>query len=182
MSSLFNSYRIIIIILYISSAVFLSSCGDDDDDPVKPGNGNGNQQNDITFNGGSLNGQTLNLTGLGGGYSPSENITAVVLSGVSGQDTVRVIIAFPGSTTGTFEWQDLTVSGTGDESSGTILAFGETINEWYYSDGSAGATAVTTYGEVGQTITGTFSGNLISLTDSMSINGNFAVTRLPNGE
>jgi len=174
-----SSFRIMVIFLSITASVFFSSCGDDDDDPVNPGDGNNNQQSQITFTGGALNNQTVNLTGAAGGFSVSENISAAVLSGVVGQDTMIVTIVFPGSTTGTFEWQD---ASSDESASGMIISFTDDPNRWLLSDGSAGSTVITAYGQVGQAITGTFGGFVRGAADSSTVQGSFTVTRVPNGE
>lgn len=170
MSKLYNSsFRVFIIILSLSSAMFLANCSDDDD-PAGPGDGNNNPQNTITLNGGGYNNQTTNLTAIFGGFE--DGITGLVLSGVSGQDTLAVTIIIPGSSAGTFEWQ------AGDESdSGVLIFVGST--DYLASGDATGSTVVTAYGQVGQPISGTFSGTVISAlsTQNVSISGSFSVVR-----
>lgn len=171
-------FRYLVVILSLSAALVLNSCSDDDDDPTGPGNGGNNQANKISFTGGRYNNQTFNLTPIAGGYSVSEDISAVILAGMAGQDSLSIVVAFPGNSTGTFTWQD---ASSDEASSGVIISVSNDPNKWYLSD-VTGSTSISAYGQVGQAITGTFSGTVYSVSDSAAVTGSFSVTRTPDGE
>lgn len=174
----YRSFKLILLIFSASAIVFFSGCSKDDSNPVNPGGGN-NQTNKITFTGGAYNNQTFNLTGVYGGYSVGGQISVALLSGMAGQDSMTIVVAFPGSTTGTFSWQD---ASSDETTSGVIISISNDPNKWYMSNGPTGSTAVTTYGAVGSTIVGTFSGKVYSVTDSSTVSGTFSVPRGPDGE
>jgi hypothetical protein len=61
--------------------------------------------------------------------------------------------------------------------------FGSEIGSdtFFGSDGSTGSTVIIEYNQVGKSISGTFSGSLISSqANSLTISGSFSVVRLPD--
>jgi hypothetical protein len=154
--------------LVIGSALIIGGCGDDN--PVDPGPGGTTASGNFTLNGGGYDNQTINITAGGAEYDPAENRTGVALYGVAGNDTTTVVLIFPGNQTGTFNF----------DIDSSFAAFYTNLANYYIS--SEGSTTITTYGSVGNNISGTFSHTVsnVNLTDNIEINGTFSARRIPD--
>lgn len=174
-------------IVLLSTALLISGCSKDesDDNPLDPGNGGigGNtSSNSITLNGGGYTNKTVNFNISIGAFIASENMTAVMMSGVSGNDSVFVGLSMSGNAAGTFDWEDYT-----SETSKTyvIIRIGGLTNPnaaVLISPLGTGKTIITGYGSVGQNIAGTFSGTLLRYSDQsqITVTGKFSALRSAN--
>ena len=140
------------------------------------GSGSASGTASFTLDGAGVSNQTFSMSNVSGFFSTNDNATSIVGVGVSGADTINMVIAFPGSTTGTFQF-DVSSAGMVLINSSGIMTSGT----------GNGQIAVTAFGAVGGSVTGTFSGRLYELDLSMGIvdsaqvsNGSFNATRLPN--
>lgn len=181
MKKLFNSsFRVFVIMLSLSATIFLASCSKDDDNPVDSKDGNNNQTNTITINGGGYNNQVVTLAGAGG-YATTSNVTIISLTGVINTTPVNIVLATPGNAAGTHNW----LLFDGENTSGALIGFTPLdivdTTKIFISTGANGSTTITSYGNVSQTITGTFSGNLMNTAGTqISVTGKFSVLRGPD--
>jgi hypothetical protein len=168
------------LILVSSLIVFLffSGCkkAESTTGPTGPGTATGGTAS-FTLNGAGFSNQTVNIALLVGGFSVSNNMTGVAGSSVGAADTTWLTMAFPGSSTGTFQFSDTV---------GVVIRRGGGSSARMFVNGlGGGQIAVTAYGSVGGNITGSFSGRLYDVTlsgiDSVSVsNGSFSALRAPN--
>jgi hypothetical protein len=131
----------------------------------------------FTLNGAGFTNQSFSITGMLGGFSVSDNMSGVTGSSATTGDSTMLTVVFPGSTTGTFLFSDtaavVITRGTGS----TQRAFVNTMG--------GGQIVVSTYGAVGGSIAGTFSGKLYEVSntrlDSVTVsNGTFNALRVTN--
>lgn len=174
-SKTFLNLLTIAIILLLSAG--LMSCKKDSG-PTNPGTDPGPTQytTSFTLNGGGFNNRTITLQNTVGGYDADDNISGIGVAGISGSDSVSFALIFPGSSTGSFPWNDTTSYG--------LIIIGQTINQnMYVTLMGQGSTTVTGYGNppTGQ-ITGTFSGKFAQVAqspDTITVtNGSFKALRV----
>lgn len=169
-------------ILSIVIFIFLSGCSKkSDSNPVSPENpttGSGS----ITLNGGGYNNTTINFAIGAGGYTSSEQMTACALYSATGSDSLFIVVEFPGKGTGDYQWVEYT-----DNSSNingiAVSVYNSTGNYKYFIPKSGGKTSISTYGNVGQTIVGSFNGTVkdaITSATTITISGTFKVLRVPD--
>jgi hypothetical protein len=163
----------LLVVLLLSSGC---SKKDSTTNPVTPVTTTGGSAS-FTLNGAGFTSQSFSITGFLGGYSVSDRVSGVTGSSATTGDSTMLTIVFPGSSTGTFPFGDtagVVISrGTGSSQRGFVSGLG------------GGQIVVTTYGAVGGSITGTFSGKLYEVTnlgvDSVTVsNGSFNALRVTN--
>jgi hypothetical protein len=131
----------------------------------------------LTLNGAGFSNQTFNFVGVMGGFSASDNMSAIFGSSVIAGDTTWLTIVFPGASTGTFQFSDTV---------GVVIMHGTSSSSGLFVNGPGGGQiAVTSYGAVGGSIAGSFSGRLyefsLAALDSVTVsNGSFNALRVPN--
>lgn len=140
------------------------------------GGGGGGGTASFTLNGAGFNNAVFNLGSAYAAYFSSNNSTGVSAMAVQGSDTTWLFLNLPGNTTGTFQF------------SGGAAVFishggGQNVREFFSSPSGGGNITVTSYGNVGGNVTGTFSGTLYEFTqsgmDSVSLtNGSFVAERV----
>lgn len=158
--------------------LFLSGCKKSDTatNPTGPGTTTGGTAS-FTLNGAGFSNQNFSIAGVVGGFSVKDNMSGIAGASVSAGDTTWLAIAFPGSSTGTFQFGDTV---------GMVINRGAGSSAHAFVNGiGGGQIIVTAYGGVGGNITGSFSGKLYSLTqtalDSLTVsNGSFSALRVPN--
>jgi hypothetical protein len=170
---------ILAICAIMTQAAFM--CGDSSNpaDPNNPGgnnSGTGNNTASITLNGGGYSNQTVNFSGVVGGFAAGENGTALTSTAATrlGSDSVRLSVAFPGQANGTFTWED---------GLGVFLGFD---SQQSVGVPLTGSTIVTSYGAVGSQIVCTFTGQILLANsptqrqDTIRVTGRFSGQRIPN--
>jgi len=150
-----------ILILILIAAFF--ACSKKSDNPVAPAP----QTTELKLTVGT---QQITFSQGIGGYAIQENITYVQFLKTEGGDTLLFILLYPGKQTGNQNWdpsQDIGVFLIQYGSSGNI-ALGP-VN---------GSTNITSYGNVGSAIAGSFNGVLVDDDNNqVNVSGNFSVIR-----
>jgi hypothetical protein len=161
-----NKSRKIFFFMLLGVIGFIS-CSKKSDNPVGPTAPTTELK--ITLNGGGFNNQQITFnTGIGG-YAINENITYAQFLAVQGGDTLLCYISYSGKQTGNQAW-DLADTGV------LLYEYGNSGTTIFTP--SAGSTNITSYGNVGSNITGTFSGTLQDASSqNISISGTFSVQR-----
>lgn len=159
-----NSIKILtksFLILLLVAGFF--ACSKKSDNPVAPTNPTtelkltvGGQQ--ITFNQGI------------GGYAINENLTYIQFTKAEAGDTLLFFLVFSGKQTGNQSWDPNADTGV------LLYQFGASGNIIYSP--VQGSTSVTSYGNVGSAISGTFTGTLADVNaTNVAVSGNFTVQR-----
>ncbi len=172
----------ILSVLSVAVFLFLSGCSKkSDSNPVGPTNpvtGSGS----VTLNGGGYNNATINF-GIGaGGYTSTDQMTACVIYGATGNDSLLIVIEFPGKSTGNYQWQAFTQNSSNVNGVAVNVYNSKGTNN-YFIPAAGGKTNVSTYGSVGQTIEGTFNGTIqdaVTSSTTITISGSFKVLRVPD--
>ncbi len=154
--------------IVLAFTVFVAGCGKKeatgpDDDQITVGTMT------FTLNGGGFNNQVITLSNAVAVYEADEQVTGVGARGVIGTDSISCAVAFPGNRTGTFSWSP--------PDYGLGIAIG---NRAFYGP-VTGTTTVTSYGTVGSTVSGSFSGKIVRLgtSDTVTVsNGRFSARRI----
>ena len=147
------------------------------DNATNPTGGTTSGTATLTLNGAGFSNQTFSFAGVVGGFSASDNLTGIVGTVASATDTTTLMIVFPGISTGTYQFSDTV---------GVVIVHSTASSSRFFANGPAnGQIAVTTYGGVGGSIAGSFSGRLyefsLSAFDSVTVsNGSFNAFRVPN--
>ncbi len=132
----------------------------------------------ITLNGGGYNNTTVNF-GIGqAAYSTNAQITKCLFYGKIGNDSILVIVAFSGESTGNHQWQQFSLNSTNIVGVAANI-YNSSTNNGYFMPDSGGNTTVSVYGNVGQTIEGSYSGTTqdIATSAKIAVNGTFKATR-----
>ncbi len=171
--------KLILLIVSIFSMVLVIGCSkkSDDSNPVIPGLTDPNDflgSASVTINGAGYSNKVLSFNYGIGLYGVQENLTYCQLYTQTETDSAYVGIMFPGNGTGNFAWSSM--SDTSYNGVSLMIEKGDGSVEYYFADGN-GSTNVKSYGAVGARIEGDFSGKLYSITDSISVSGNFSITR-----
>ena len=148
--------------LILGTGLIITGC-DDDENPVDPGPG-ASASGKFTLNGAGYTNQQVNIISGGVVYDSGTDETAVSLYGFFDNDTTVVTILFDGNSTVT--------------DSSSYIQFRKSLSLIYSS--LDGITNITSYGNVGSNVSGNFEGilTLASLTDTVSITGNFSARRI----
>lgn len=120
----------------------------------------------FTLNGAGFTNLTITVSNVMAGFEAAENMTGVIGSKMAAGDTTWLTLAFPGSTTGTFQFTD---------SSGVVISRQTGTTRGFVNGVGGGQIVVTAYGNVAGSVTGTFSGKLYEVTgsglDSVTVSG-----------
>ena len=135
----------------------------------------------ITLNGSGYNNTVVNFTAAMGDYSTSQGMTNCLEYGKLGSDSILVIIAFAGNTTGNYSWEEFTQSSSYINGVAITIYNSAGVTK-YFMPKSGGQTSVSKYGAVNQTIEGSYSGTTqdAASTTTITVTGSFKATRLPN--
>ena len=116
-----------------------------------------------------------------GDYSTSQGMTNCLEYGKLGSDSILVIIAFAGNTTGNYSWKEFTQSSSYIDGVAITIYNSAGVTK-YFMPKSGGQTNVSKYGAVNQTIEGSYSGTTqdAASTTTITVTGSFKATRLPN--
>jgi hypothetical protein len=117
---------------------------------------------------------TITVNNVMAGFVVGDNMTGIIGSKMAAGDTTWLTIAFPGATTGTFQFTD---------SSGVVISRQTGVTRGFVNGVGGGQIIVTAYGIVTGSVTGTFSGKLYEVTqsglDSVTLsNGTFNAVRV----
>ncbi len=157
------------ILTLIIFGVFFISCSDDSSS-TNPTNNTSGYSFSCTLNGGGFSNQTLKYTVVAGSiYSLEDDATAVTFSNATSDGGV---VVFRGKSTGTF-----TINENEDDTNGVIITIGGT----QVIGLTSGTIKVTTYGNVGGDVKGTFSGTAINASNGENVqvtNGSFSAKRV----
>ncbi len=171
----------IVIVFSISLFVLFSGCSKkSDSNPVAAGDqttGAGS----ITLNGGGYNNTVINFSIGMAAYSSTDQVTNCIFYGKSGSDSVLVVVAFAGTATGNYQWEEFNQNSS--FMNGVIVSFyNSSGNNKYCVPKATGQTSVIKYGTVGQTIEGSFNGSTQEIVSSsvISVSGSFKATRVPD--
>lgn len=170
-----------IMLLLLGLALLSAGCSKKSDNPSGPDNNPGNaltNSGTMVINGAGYSNTNITLTAGMSGFVSSNNATSCVLYGKGSNDSLAVVITFPGKSTGDFNWQGLQNSSSNTYYDGCTLTFyGSKVSVFVVDNGK---TSVTAFGDVGNTIEGDFSGTLKSMdgTQSISVNGSFKCLRV----
>ncbi len=148
--------------------------------PLTPGNVTGGGT--ITLNGGGYTNATVNFTTGVGAYLTSDKMTNCIFYGKVGADSILVLVGFAGTSTGNYQWQDFTQSSTNFNGVAVNIYNNAAGVNKYFVPKSGGNTNVTTFGSVGQTIEGSYSGSTIDVatSETITVTGSFKATRGPD--
>ena len=161
------------IIIALCIALLGAGCKKDEGgkDEVGTGPGGTADYGSFTINGAGYTNKQVTLVYVSGGLYSGE--TSIVGAGLSGADTVTFGLTFKGSSTGTRTWSDTTFA--------SVQVHTGSGTRYFISLDGRGTTSISSYGNVGGTIVGTFSGQLIDLslvTDTITVsNGSFSAIR-----
>jgi len=160
----------------------LAGCGKDDDNPVDPGEKNNNTfgSGSITLNGSGYSNKTINFASVSGGYINSDTQTGISMVALDGSDSIIVTIIFDGKETGSRNF--LVETGTEEIVNGVSLMKAD-LSEFFLSENN-GSINISSYGNIGAKISGTFNGVLKSVLNNndLNVSGSFSAVRLPDGE
>jgi hypothetical protein len=172
------------------SMLLINGCSKKDDNPVNPvnpdNNTNNSSSNSVTVNGDGYNNQTFEGVSIASTatYIPNDNVTGCQFV-VNAIDGTQIIFYFKGKTTGTYQWDLGSIEST--SKSGFVFRTGTSATnmKFYFSKANSGSVKITSYGNIGQTVSGTFSGTLYNMADdtkTITVSGKFSSTRTIDGE
>jgi hypothetical protein len=162
-------------LVVLIAALLFAACSKDSSNPVNTGPDPNTSGASIKINGGGFVNKQVNLSLGLSAYIISDNATYVQFIGKVDNDSLYLVFAFEGKQTGTFPW-----SGSSIE---TYLLHISQTGSLVYANMTEGSTTVSSYGEVGSKINGTFSGKLIETSAQqveITIDGTFSVVRGPD--
>ena len=166
-------------IFSISLFILISGCSKKgDSNPIIPGDqttGAGS----ITLNGGGYNNTKINFNVGLAAYSTSDQITNCIFYGKNGSDSVLVVVAFAGTVSGNYQWEEYTLNSP--NVNGVVVSFyNASGNNRYCIPKATGQTSISKYGTIGQTIEGLFNGSIQEVVSAslITITGSFKATRV----
>jgi hypothetical protein len=165
-----------VILISLSLTAFLSSCKKDSSNPAGAGTGGngggGGNSGSITLNGDSWSNKAITVTTGASTYGISAQITAI---NIVCSDGIVIVVYTPGNQTGTFNFTNDPTQGGGV----TLTSGSGQTATYYLSKENAGTVTLSSYGSVGQTVSGSISGTLVNATSQaeITINGSFNATR-----
>ena len=166
-------------VLFVALIVVFNSSGcNKTDSTTNPGGNNNALQGSVSFtlNGAGFTNQSFSISGFLGGYSTSDKMTGLAGSSATTGDSTMLELVFPGTSTGTFSFFA--------DSTGVAISRGTGSSTRAFVSGQGGGQiVVTSYGAVGGSIVGTFSGKLYEVKntglDSVTVsNGSFNAMRV----
>ena len=167
---------LIVFFISLSLTTFLSSCKKDSSNPADAGTGGngggGGNSGSMTLNGDGWSNKVITITTAASAYGVSAQLTAI---NIICSDGITIIAYSTGNQTGTFNFtNDPTQGGGITLTSGT----GQTA-KYYLSKENAGTVTLSSYGGVGQTVSGSISGTIVNAAtqEEVTINGSFNATR-----
>lgn len=168
---MYNSSKLLAVVLIILSFGIIS-CSKKSN-PVEPPTG-GSTEAKITLNGAGFSNEQVSLKSGLSSYFINDNETYIQFIEAAGADTVFLALVFSGKQTGNYSWSATTPMVALFISSGSSSAT-------FLSSGT-GSTNVTSYGDVGGSISGNLSGTMIEAASSanLQVSGTFTVTRGPD--
>ena len=150
-----------------------SGCGDDNSSPAGGTTQTTSGTASFTLNGAGFSNQSFTVSGVIGGFE--DNQTGLAGGNPSAENQAVLNIGFPGSSTGTFQFNN------DDTGIGVSLGSGASTRSFESISGT-GQVVVTTYGNVGGNVVGTFSGKLYggssTALDTVTVNGSFNAQRM----
>ncbi|MGE5621057.1 MAG: hypothetical protein ACM3U0_00655 [archaeon] len=130
----------------------------------------------LTLNGSGYSNKVLSSNTSTAGYSDEYKGTVVVAYVSAASDSATAMIVFPGKATGNFSWKGIVTEENVARWDGVSLTYG--VEKIYVP--VSGETKITSYGNVGQNIEGTFSGKMKEMTsgNEVSVSGSFKSKRV----
>lgn len=154
--------------LLLLLTLFWIGCGKDNGTgPVVDTNPTGTMT--FTLNGGGFTNKAITLKTAIARYDVEEQMTAIFAAGVLETDSIVCGLVFPGNRTGTFVW------------STPENGFGIVLSQQNVYLPLSGTTTVSSYGPVGSTVSGSFSGKIIRMGtyDTVTVsNGQFSARHI----
>lgn len=162
--------------------LFAAGCSKDanNGNPVGPGGNTGT--NSITLNGGGYTNRTIQLTSSSSFYNSASGVTIAGFAGIiDNNDSIYVTLTFKGNSSANYQIK------SGEQDNIIFILIGrktnhENIREITTTDQDTGLIRVTSYGQVGSAVAGTFTTTATQLNDNQKVNltGSFSATRQAN--
>lgn len=178
-------YVLTAIIMLMMIFVTAPGCKKSNDSPTSPISGNPGGGvptgyfGKITLNGDGFNNLVLNVSGntaAYGAYIMQEQATWIILDGMNGQDSVRVVVTAGGKQTGTFTWVQMSEN-MPNNAVGIVIG-----SKRLASQPNSGSTIITAFGNEGGAINGSFSGKMLSIGtgNQVDVSATFSAYRYPD--